>query len=119
MNIYVTDIDWDIDGENVYLPKNVVIVHPKKEVLDNIKSDECDDYICNYLSAKYGYCAKGFNVDIDDMEPRTTQIDNLLIEESDIRKAEQVLIDNGIEPDEASIVLQAIGYVLLGEELYM
>ena len=35
-----------------------------------------------------------------------------------IKKAEQVLIDNGIEPDEAEIVLQAIGYVLLDEELY-
>lgn len=35
-----------------------------------------------------------------------------------IRKAEQVLIDNGIEADEAETVLQAIGYVLLDEELY-
>ena len=35
-----------------------------------------------------------------------------------IKKAEQVLIDNGIEPDEAEIVLQTIGYVLLDEELY-
>jgi len=33
-------------------------------------------------------------------------------------RAEQVLIDNGIEPDEAPIVLQAIGYVLLDTELY-
>lgn len=35
-----------------------------------------------------------------------------------IKKAEQVLIDNGIEPDEAATVLQAIGYTLLEEELY-
>ena len=35
-----------------------------------------------------------------------------------IRKAEQILIDNGIEDDEAETVLQAIGYVLLDEELY-
>lgn len=34
------------------------------------------------------------------------------------KRAEQVLIDNGIEPDEAPIVLQAIGYVLLDTELY-
>lgn len=33
-------------------------------------------------------------------------------------KAEQCLIDNGIEPDEASTVLQALGYILLDEELY-
>ena len=34
-----------------------------------------------------------------------------------IRKALQVLVDNGIEEDEAPIVLQAIGYTLLDEEL--
>jgi hypothetical protein len=32
--------------------------------------------------------------------------------------AEKVLIDNGIEEDEASTVLQAIGYSLLNTELY-
>lgn len=35
-----------------------------------------------------------------------------------INKAEQCLIDNGIEPDEAQTVLQALGYILLDEELY-
>lgn len=35
-----------------------------------------------------------------------------------IKKAEQILIDNGIEEDEAQTVLQAIGYALLDEELY-
>ena len=37
---------------------------------------------------------------------------------SKIRAAEKCLIDNGIEPDEASTVLQAIGYILLDTELY-
>lgn len=32
--------------------------------------------------------------------------------------AEKILIDNGIEKDEAETVLQAIGYALLDEELY-
>ena len=35
-----------------------------------------------------------------------------------IRRAEQCLIDNGVEPDEAWVVLQALGYILLDEELY-
>ena len=35
-----------------------------------------------------------------------------------IKKAEEVLKDNGIGNDEASIVLQAIGYTLLDAELY-
>lgn len=33
-------------------------------------------------------------------------------------KAEQCLIDNGIAPDDAPIVLQVLGYILLDEELY-
>ena len=33
-------------------------------------------------------------------------------------KAEECLIDNGIDSDEASTVLQALGYILLDEELY-
>ena len=40
------------------------------------------------------------------------------IAQEKIKKAEQVLIDNGIDPDEAQTVLQALGYVLLDEELY-
>lgn len=35
-----------------------------------------------------------------------------------IEKAEQVLIDNGIEKDEAWVVLQALGYVLFDGELF-
>ena len=35
-----------------------------------------------------------------------------------IYQAERCLIDNGIEIDEASTVLQTIGYILLDAELY-
>ena len=40
------------------------------------------------------------------------------IHKSKVEAAEKVLIDNGIEEDEASTVLQAIGYTLLDVELY-
>ena len=40
------------------------------------------------------------------------------ISERIIGMAEQCLIDNGIEPDEAPVVLQALGYILFDEELY-
>lgn len=40
------------------------------------------------------------------------------ITRSMIRNAEKVLVDNDIDPSEAEIVLQAIGYVLLDTELY-
>lgn len=45
-------------------------------------------------------------------------IKNKVIDHLDISNAEQVLIDNGIDPDEAQTVLQAIGYTLLNEALY-
>lgn len=35
-----------------------------------------------------------------------------------IQKALQCLIDNGIPEDEAECVLQALGYILLDEELF-
>lgn len=35
-----------------------------------------------------------------------------------IEKAIQCLIDNGIEKDEAKVVLQALGYILLDEEFF-
>lgn len=42
----------------------------------------------------------------------------VVITKGTIEKAEQVLIDNGIEKDEAWVVLQALGYVLFDGELY-
>ena len=41
-----------------------------------------------------------------------------LINKSKMEAAEKVLVDNGIEEDEASTVLQAVGYTLLDTELY-
>lgn len=40
------------------------------------------------------------------------------VDKEDIKMAEQVLIDNGIDADEVDIVLQAVGYALLNTELY-
>ena len=43
---------------------------------------------------------------------------NLRITSKKIKAAENCLVDNGIEADEAQIVLQALGYILIDEELY-
>ncbi len=40
------------------------------------------------------------------------------ITNAQLKQAEKCLVDNGIEPDEASTVLQALGYILLDKELY-
>ena len=44
--------------------------------------------------------------------------DDGIITEDNLLKAMQVLKDNGIEADEATTVLRAIGYALLGTELF-
>ena len=41
------------------------------------------------------------------------------ISKKKIKKAEQCLIDNGIQPEEANVVLQAVGYILTDTELYL
>lgn len=43
---------------------------------------------------------------------------NTVISKTKRNKAEKVLRDNGIDRDECNTVLQALGYVLLDEELY-
>ena len=52
---------------------------------------------------------RGWNNAVSDMRNRI---------ETNRSKAEKCLIDNGIESDEAAVVLQALGYILLNEELY-
>ena len=41
-----------------------------------------------------------------------------VISDDNITKSLQVLIDNGIDEDEAETVLQAIGYTLIDTELF-
>lgn len=42
----------------------------------------------------------------------------MIITKEQIKQAEKCLQDNGIESDECSTVLQALGYILLDMELY-
>lgn len=42
----------------------------------------------------------------------------MLISSDQIRKAEKVLVDNGHDGEDAMEILTAIGYVLLGKDLY-
>jgi len=44
-------------------------------------------------------------------------IKNTTVTADNIKAAFKVLTDNGIEPDEASTVLQALGYALIDTEL--
>lgn len=53
-----------------------------------------------------------------DSEDKMDKVSDTNISPDCIKKSEQVLVDNGISPDEAQTVLQAIGYTLLDKELY-
>ena len=65
----------------------------------------------------YYLCIINIRRDVMDSEKIITFV-NTSISVNDIEKAEGVLIDNGIPEDEASTVLQAIGYTLIDSELY-
>jgi hypothetical protein len=42
----------------------------------------------------------------------------LVVGDDEIKRTEEMLVNNGIDKDEVRIVLQALGYVLLNTELY-
>ena len=55
------------------------------------------------------------------MEDRITELlfnHAFSVDPTVIKKAEQCLIDNGIQQSEAPAILQALGYILFSEELY-
>ena len=52
----VTDIDYDTDGEEVYLPKNLTI-----DVPDDIEDeDEINEFIEDKITTMTGFCHNGF-----------------------------------------------------------
>lgn len=65
------------------------------------------------MRAHYDYdssCGCEWNIEEIDIEPCDYK--------KNLAATEQILVDNGIDEDEASTVLQAIGYSLLNTELY-
>jgi hypothetical protein len=63
-------------------------------------------------------CVKGFSKTAQcDVEIQAQYV-KYNLGESCIKKGEQILVDNGIEEDEAETVLEAIGYALIDTEIY-
>ena len=62
--IIITNIKWDAP-KSVGLPKKVIIdINVENEYLLE-DADGYADELCNYLSDKYEYCIKGFNVECE------------------------------------------------------
>ena len=89
----------------------------------NYVKEEIDEWADNRagteIEVDYENMSAGY---VDERDGCEWSIDEIDIMPYDYKKnltaTEQVLIDNGIEEDEASTVLQAIGYSLLNTELY-
>lgn len=63
-------------------------------------------------------CVKGFSKTAHcDVEIQAHYV-NYNLGKSRIKNSEHILIDNGIEDDEAETVLEAIGYALIDDEIY-
>lgn len=56
--------------------------------------------------------------EIKSLDKTSFPVYNKEITRSQIKQAEQCLIDNGINEDDACVVLQALGYILLDAEFY-
>ena len=105
-SVNVHHILWDVDV------KSDLKLLPKKMTVE-VEAEDYDDMVdkvSDAISDETGFCNAGFDCDVTDCD--------YLITEEHKRHAMQVLIDNGVEEDEAEVVLRAIGHTLLDEELF-
>lgn len=57
MKYLVTNIDYDTDGENIDLPKELEI-----DVPNNLDENDISEFISNKISDITGFCHNGFNI---------------------------------------------------------
>ena len=65
MKIIAVDIDWDTDGEDVNLPREVEIpgeIIPEDADIDEYIEGYAEE-VEDYLSDTYGFCVFGFNLE--------------------------------------------------------
>lgn len=93
---------------------------------ENTEDVDIGEILSDYITDKYGFLHGGFSYRkvgkrfiLEDVKwdlPETIDV-NYEINKENVNKALKVLIDNGIDKDEAETVLQAIGYALIDTEL--
>ena len=54
----VTNIQWDADGQETELPKEIKVKVPKALKL----SADITEYVSDYITAETGFCHFGFNL---------------------------------------------------------
>lgn len=103
----------------------------KKTALENLKIKA--DELRRKLAEDWGIDKSAIDVDVDGdhayisddnvtyefaVVSTNVKLKNHKISKRSINAAEEILVDNGVEADEAEVVLQAIGFALLDVDLY-
>lgn len=57
MNVRITDIVWDTDGETVDLPEEVTVDAAAEGI------DDVDAQMADWLSDKYGWCVTSYAIE--------------------------------------------------------
>lgn len=117
--VTAVDISETADGK-----ARVLAVCNTRDEAKNFVKHDMEDFINNnaymYLTVDFDKMSALTEDDSYGCEWNIEEVNFELppINKSKVEAAEKVLIDNGIEEDEVSMVLQAIGYTLLDVEIY-
>jgi len=97
-----------------------------EEAISRQRIKKLEGIACAYLKNFDQECKVRFDEiavlvinDSHTMVKHSVNITGEKLETDVIKQAERCLIDNGISPDEAQTVLQALGYILLNKDLYL
>ena len=120
-------MEWEADDDAIYQFADGVTDREGNPVCYEHTSSDYPFYSPYLYENLYAFEVEGLSVEDttkyikEENEGNDDEVvynNEVVITKGIIEKAEQVLIDNGIEKDEAWVVLQALGYVLFDGELY-
>ena len=120
-------MEWEADDDAIYQFADGVTDREGNPVCYEHTSSDYPFYSPYLYENLYAFEVEGLSVEDttkyikEENEGNDDEVvysNEVVITKDIIEKAEQVLIDNGIEKDEAWVVLQALGYVLFDGELY-
>ena len=121
-------MEWEADDDAIYQFADGVTDREGNPVCYEHTSSDYPFYSPYLYENLYAFEVEGLSVEdttkyikeenVEGNDDEVVYNNEVVITKGTIEKAEQVLIDNGIEKDEAWVVLQALGYVLFDGELY-
>ena len=111
-------VKWNDPAIDDYEPSDRECVRNRVFEITDIDEDYEDfDQTVTIVQVGGGTEAEVYAYELELTEEKPLKV-KANIFKSDIIHAEQILIDNGVDADEAQTVLQALGYALLDVELY-